>query len=1106
MKNFFFSLVLFSLILSPLSGKEYFTGINGSDSNPGSENAPFKTIQKGVNVLQPGDTLTILPGIYRENVTWRFNGSADKQTTVRAKLPGTVLLRGDIPVSGFRKVADIKNCYSISLDKAPEGVNECDTKKMYQRYSSLQSGKNIVYGAYFYDSSNKKLYIYPSDGLAPENHDITISVLGGNGLNVIPTNLKQEWVKNVVIDGISATGFSWQRATSHSSAWGIVIERAENCEIRNCSAYMNYGGISLREAKKSRVVNCIGYGNGTTQHVSAGNIIVFYAEDSLIDNCTSLHSVTYGIRFYGTNSRNVISNSKSIGDYRGSIWIKPDDGSNRIIGTYSPGSIACKKTEHCISGDNEYDRSGANGKTSFKLKKVLAVQLSNDFVDPWNYDFRLQKGSAIKGYVGGENVYFVAPDGNDANDGRTVKTPWKSLKKVPAQATVYFLSGVYSGNLELKQSNVTLAGHGQFAPAVIRGGTNGLRITGNSVTVKRLNFISSANSGILCNGNNIVVENCGFAGQKAALGTEKAATVTVTHSAFDKSVEKIADSANISGLFKSNIVVGNSALPSGLFACNNAYAAAVPAGEVGAVQIVPEFSNAANGDFSLKNEKAFAGKAFDGFPIGPYFILFEAAGDKAMFMEPVQVASTTANIGWSNSSTQKMSVLYVAEKGKHNWKMFSDFAVDSPFHAVSVKGLKPGTEYQYYLIQYPELLFIVGNHYLKPFELNKRGKIKPRSFKSDVLSFRTPAADRPARVWHVAKNGDNQNDGSAEKPFQTISQAAMMVQPGDTVVVHAGVYMESVFVAVSGTPDKPITFRTAPNEEVWIDGNDRHLSRGFVMFGKSHLRFDGFRFRELGSGFPNSSGAFVALGSNDIEITRCFMDGRGGGYSPGIVNARFSQNITLRNSVSIGGMFGICFVNCSNISIENNVFKKIAIWTLLFFGNAENKIRFAGNILTDNDRAKTGEAPLKVENLASLTEENNLYFMRFPENLRKIVEYTNNGKQRGKMRKVTLKEYFKLIGKNTGSYVGDPGIKVLSTQLNWKNEAARKADLKKGKAFNIANNNAENGRNPKNFNEYLIWEFHDFFAPELYRTKKIGLNDALFKDISKRSAPAWDPR
>ncbi|MBE6406434.1 MAG: DUF1565 domain-containing protein [Lentisphaerae bacterium] len=1106
MKNLLLRLAVFFLMFSSLAGKEYFTGTNGSDSNPGTEHAPFKTIQKGVNILQPGDTLTILPGIYRESVTWRFNGSAEKPTTVRAKFAGTVLLRGDIPVSGFKKVDGIRNCYSIPLEKAPEGVNECDTQTMYQRYNSLQSGKIIVYGAYFYDTKNKQLYIYPSDGADPENHEISLSVLDGHGFSVVPVDPKQNWVKNVVIEGIAATGYSWRRNAAHTSAWGIVIEKAENCVIRNCSAYMNYGGISLNKAKKSRIENCVGIRNGTTTHVSAGNIIGFYAEDSVIDRCTSLHSVTYGIRFYGTNLRNTISNCKSLGDYRGSIWIKPDDGSNRIIGTYSSGSIACKNTVHCVSTDNEYDRSGKFGKTSLRLKKKSGTQFPDDFADPWNYDFRLQKDAAVKQGFAGGNVCFIAPDGNDSNDGKSVKTPWKTLKNVPAHATVYFLPGVYAGDLELKQDHVILSGHGQSAPAVIRGGTNGLRISGNQVTVKRLNFTGSGKNGILCNGSDIIIDRCGFANQKNAVSAEKSAEVTVMHSAFDRSVANIIGSGKISGLFLSNIIAGKGALPAEMIACNNAYRTAIPAGEAGAVQLIPEFTNAGAGDFTLKNEKVFAGKAFDGFPIGPYFILHENVGDKAKFLEPIKVSSTSANIGWSNSSEQKRSLLYVTEKGKNKWRMVQDFAVNSPFHSVSVSGLKPGTEYQYYLLQFPNAVFVVGNHYLPPVKRNKRGKIVQSSFKSAVQTFKTPAVDRPAKVWHVAKYGNNQNDGSAEKPFLTISQAAMMVQPGDTVIVHNGKYTESVFVAVSGTAEKPITFRAAPGEEVWIDGNDRHLNRGFAMFGKTHLKFDGFRFREFGTGFPNSSGIFVALGSNHIEITRCFHDGRGPGYSPGIINARFSGNITLRNSVAIGGMFGISFVNSSNITIENNVFKKVAIWTLLFFGNEKNKIRFAGNIVTDSGRAKTHEAPLKVENLASLTEENNLYFMRFPENLRKIIDFTNDGSKKGKAKKITLKEYFNLIGKNTGSYFADPGIKVLSTQLNWKDEAARKADLKKGKEFNIANNNAEDGRNPENFSEYFVWDFHDFFAPALFRTKKIGLNAALFSDISKRSVPAWDPR
>ena len=190
---------------------------------------------------------------------------------------------------------------------------------------------------------------------------------------------------------------------------------------------------------------------------------------------------------------------------------------------------------------------------------------------------------------------------------------------------------------------------------------------------------------------------------------------------------------------------------------------------------------------------------------------------------------------------------------------------------------------------------------------------------------------------------------------------------------------------------------------------------------------------------------------------------------------------------------------------KNNIFKKSAIWCLLFWGRADQKVRFANNIVTDNSRDKTHEAILKVENLQSLEEENNLYFMRYPRSLRKIVDFTMNGNKKGG-RKLKLDEYYKLIGKNCRSEFADPGIKVLSTQLCWANEKARNIDRKKGRDFNIANNNAEDGRNPANNTEYRIWGFQDFFAPELYKQKKTGLNDALFKDVFLKTKDGWDPR
>ncbi len=64
------------------------------------------------------------------------------------------------------------------------------------------------------------------------------------------------------------------------------------------------------------------------------------------------------------------------------------------------------------------------------------------------------------------------------------------------------------------------------------------------------------------------------------------------------------------------------------------------------------------------------------------------------------------------------------------------------------------------------------------------------------------------------------NPGTPELPLQTISAAAARVRPGDTVIVHAGVYRERISPAQGGTADMPITFRAAVGEEVFLRGSD----------------------------------------------------------------------------------------------------------------------------------------------------------------------------------------------------------------------------------------------------------------------------------------------
>src|SRR4051794_1380608 len=77
-------------------------------------------------------------------------------------------------------------------------------------------------------------------------------------------------------------------------------------------------------------------------------------------------------------------------------------------------------------------------------------------------------------------------------------------------------------------------------------------------------------------------------------------------------------------------------------------------------------------------------------------------------------------------------------------------------------------------------------------------------------------------VFHVAKTGSDNEDGSEAGPFLTINRAAAVAQPGDTIVVHAGEYREWVTPQRGGLSDRRrITYQAAAGEHVVIKGSER---------------------------------------------------------------------------------------------------------------------------------------------------------------------------------------------------------------------------------------------------------------------------------------------
>jgi hypothetical protein len=78
-------------------------------------------------------------------------------------------------------------------------------------------------------------------------------------------------------------------------------------------------------------------------------------------------------------------------------------------------------------------------------------------------------------------------------------------------------------------------------------------------------------------------------------------------------------------------------------------------------------------------------------------------------------------------------------------------------------------------------------------------------------------------TYHVARhapNASDENAGSAQQPWKTVSKAAAALKAGDKVIVHAGVYREWVHPKQSGEKGAPIVYEAAKGEEVILTGAD----------------------------------------------------------------------------------------------------------------------------------------------------------------------------------------------------------------------------------------------------------------------------------------------
>ena len=247
----------------------YYVATNGSDANPGTLAAPWRSVAKGFGDARPGDTVYFRGGIYRQNKSVGGNitrtATAASPILFKAYNDEDVVITTMAPISGWTYEGN--NVYSAPLNAAPTTVYRvpnCSqngtplclaTKNGDPGYASSitrpgQWARNVT------ENGNGKLYIRTSDDQHPDNHTIELCQMTDGTYTpctlVLSANSGRDYL---TFDGLDFFG-SYYPVYIGSNHITIKNARIGNCYADAIKIIGDMSGDDLWNAEYGIIQNC----------------------------------------------------------------------------------------------------------------------------------------------------------------------------------------------------------------------------------------------------------------------------------------------------------------------------------------------------------------------------------------------------------------------------------------------------------------------------------------------------------------------------------------------------------------------------------------------------------------------------------------------------------------------------------------------------------------------------------------------------------------------------------------------------------------------------------------------------------------------------------
>lgn len=242
-----------------LQGRSLYVSVSGSDTGDGTQNHPLKSVQKAVNLLQPGDTLFIGEGTYHESVNVKISGRSDAYITIHGM--GNVVFDGspdltlvpafDTKGNDFLRFENLTVTHmraGVEVSAGSDHVEIDGLRTESNRFAvRINASTNITVRNAYASNSNNAFRAY------------------GASRNLLFENITAEGSKDIY-DGMNP---------DYRNGDGFIFElEVSNVTLRNILTRDNWdGGIDCK-ASNVLIENAVAYGNKNNFKIWGKNVVI----------------------------------------------------------------------------------------------------------------------------------------------------------------------------------------------------------------------------------------------------------------------------------------------------------------------------------------------------------------------------------------------------------------------------------------------------------------------------------------------------------------------------------------------------------------------------------------------------------------------------------------------------------------------------------------------------------------------------------------------------------------------------------------------------------------------------------------------------------------